>query len=144
MAAPFTQGLEAYARSCPNGSNSVTSTAYRATLSGADSFDLTSPLSAGALLKKINGRTTIYVAGSFSVASATVVCVLVFYAQNGSSTGAFVTQQKFTLTADANLLRNGVRFDAPGLPFDAVAENYEVRLYAAPSAGNVSLFTWVE
>ncbi len=144
MALQYQQGLESYSRDCPSGSNSVTSTAYRATLSGADSFDLTSPLSAGTLLKKINGRTTVYVAGSFSVASATVVCEIVFYAQNGSSTGAMVTHQKFTLTADANLLRNGVRFDAPALPFDAQAENYEIRLYAAPSAGNVSLFTWVE
>ena len=30
------------------------------------------------------------------------------------------------------------------LPFDAVAQNYEVRGIAAPSGGNVSLFAWVE
>lgn len=133
--------LETYQR---QGSNGVTDVPYRSELTGGDSADLTSPLSAGALLRSAGGRTTLYVAGSFSDASATAVITIVWYAQNGTSTGAVVTHQQATLTASANLLRDGTRFDAPALPFDAVAQNYEVRVIAAPSVGNVSLFAWVE
>jgi len=142
--AALTQAVEAYARGCQNGSNSVTTTPYRTGLTTADSFNLTSPLSGGALLKKVGGRTTAYVAGSFSAASATVVLVVVFYGQSGSSTGAMIGHAKITLTADANLLRDGTRFDAPPIPVDCLSENYEVRVYSAPSSGNVQLFTWVE
>ena len=133
--------LETYQR---QDSNSVTTTAYRATLTGADSADLTSPLSSGSLLRSAGGRTTVYVAASFGSASATVAIAIVFYAQNGTATGAVLGHQTATLTASAALTRDGTRFDAPPLPFDAIGQNYEIRLTAAPSAGNVSLFTWVE
>lgn len=143
MAAP-TPTVETYQRNGPTQANAVTTTPYRATLTGGDSADLTSPLSSGSLIVKGGGRTTGYVTGSFGTASATSVVVVVFYAQNENATGAVVGHVNLTLTADATLTRDGTRYDAVPVPFDLITENYEVRVVAAPSAGNVSLFTWVQ
>ena len=145
MANDPTQTIETYARGGSVGPNAVTTTAYRAALAGGDSANLTSPIAAGASLKKIGGRTTVYVTGSFSIASATAAIVVVFYAQAAGATGAVVAHANATLTAEATITRDGTRFDAvAAIPFDALAENYEVRVIAAPSAGTVSLFTWCE
>lgn len=137
------QSLDSYSRDCPNGSNAVTTTPYRSGLTVADSYDLSAPLGGAVTLVKAGDRTTVYVRGDFANASDTCVVMIVFYAQAGGSTGAYVSFAKLTLTADANARPNGTLYGSASIPADCVAENYEVRLYTA-GAGAVSLFTWVE